>query len=196
MNPSEIRSELRADARRNRESILKAAGQHFTTRGVGASLDEIARDAGVGPGTLYRHFPSREALLAAALSDKQTEVLARAGAARQITDAGAALGAWLRALQDYLRTYDGLASPVLAAIEKQASPLALSCETLIALTGEFLVRAQQDGDARAEITPRALFMSVLGIAWVTNRAELDPTQQDALEAVFRFGYRRKTTGGP
>ncbi len=63
---SDDQSGLRADARRNRDRILKAAMQHFASHGIGASLEEIAKAAGVGAGTLYRHFPSREALLAAA----------------------------------------------------------------------------------------------------------------------------------
>ena len=188
-NPSADKDALRADARRNRESILKTATRHFTTNGVNTSLDEIARDAGVGPGTLYRHFPSREALLAAALIDRQAEVLTRADAARRITSSEDALAAWLRALQDYLCTYDGLPAPVLAAIERDSSVLALSCETLIRLTGEFLTRAQDDGHARSTITPRDLFLSVLGIAWVVNREGVDADQRAALEAIIAEGYR-------
>jgi|SRR5690554_5469271 len=183
------RAPLRADAQRNRENILKTAARHFASNGVNTSLDEIARDAGVGPGTLYRHFPSRDALLAATLLDKQADVLAQAEAARKITSSEAALEAWLQALQGYLCTYDGLPAPVLAAIEEDKSVLALSCETLLTLTGEFLARAQSEGRVRATIKPRDLFLSALGTAWVLNRTGVDATQQEALQAIIADGYR-------
>ncbi len=182
------RSRLRADARRNRTRILHAAMRRFSSHGIGASLDEIAREAGVGAGTLYRHFPSREALLAAALQDRQAELLAISGEARGIADPDAALGAWLAALQDYLRTFNGLPAPVLAAVKQQASPLALSCEALVAITGEFLARAQDHGHARASVTASELFLTAIGIAWVLNQAEACGTTREALEKIFAHGY--------
>lgn len=182
------RPQLRADARRNRDRILHTAMRHFSARGIDASLEEIAREAGVGAGTLYRHFPSREALLAAALRDQQEELLARAAAARNIPDADLALTAWLGALQDYLRTFNGLPSPVLAAVKEQGSPLCLSCDALALLTGEFLARAQQHGHARASVTANELFLGALGIAWVLDRAEACGTTRQALEKMFAHGY--------
>lgn len=196
---SDDRSSLRADARRNRDRVLHIAMKHFALHGIGASLDEIARDAGVGAGTLYRHFPSREALLAAALRDRQAELLARSQEALVIADPDMALSAWLEALQDYLRTFNGLPAPVLAAIKEQASPLAVSCDTLVSITGTFLTRAQRHGHARASVTANGLFLSALGIAWVLNRAEACGTTRQALEDVFAHGYfdtsRDRRTGG-
>ncbi|HEY9216017.1 MAG TPA: helix-turn-helix domain-containing protein [Ancylobacter sp.] len=185
---SSDRPELRADARRNRDRILHTATRHFSSHGITASLEEIAKEAGVGAGTLYRHFPSREALLAAALRDQQEELLARARQAREIADPDAALSAWLSALQDYLRTFNGLPAPVLAAVKEQGSPLCLSCNSLVSLTGEFLARAQHHGHARASVTANELFLSVLGIAWVLNRAEACGTTRQALEKVLAHGY--------
>ncbi len=178
----------RADARRNRDRILRIAVEHFASHGIGASLEEIARTAGVGPGTLYRHFPSREALLAAALRDRQAELLVRSKEAREIADADAALGAWLEALQDYLRSFNGLPEPVLAAVKERASPLALSCETLVSITGDFLDRARLQGHARASVTAKELFLIALGIAWVLDRADAYGTTRQALEDVFAHGY--------
>jgi AcrR family transcriptional regulator len=184
---------LRADARRNRERILSVAMRHFTAHGIGASLEEIAREAEVGPGTLYRHFPSREALLAAALKEQQEGLLARARAAREIADPDAALKAWLGALQDYLRSFNGLPAPVLAAMKEQGSPLCLSCDSLVSLTGEFLARAQREGHGRASVSANELFLGALGIAWVLNRAEACGTTREALERILAHGY---LAGGP
>jgi AcrR family transcriptional regulator len=184
---------LRADAQRNRDAILRTAMSHFALHGVGASLDDIAREAEVGAGTLYRHFPSREALLAAALRERQAELLAHAGRARKIADADMALSVWLEALQDYLRTFNGLPAPVLAAVKERASPLAFSCDTLVSTTGEFLQRAQVGGHARASVTANDLFLSALGIAWVLNRAETCGTNAKALNTIFTHGY---LDGGP
>lgn len=182
-------SGLRADARRNRDRVLKAAIGHFASRGVTASLDEIARAAGVGAGTLYRHFPSREALLCAALKDRQTELRAQAQAAHAIANADDALSAWLTALQGYLRTFNGLPEPVLSAVNDRASPLTLSCDALVSITGEFLGRAQQQGRARTSVTANELFLSTLGIAWVLTRTEADGGTAQALNQIFADGYR-------
>lgn len=179
---------LRADAQRNRDRILHIAMQHFASRGIGASLEDIAKAAGVGPGTLYRHFPTREALLAATLQDRQAELLARAEEARQIADPDLALRGWLGALQDYLHTFNGLPAPVLAALEEQASPLAVSCQNLVAITGEFLMRAQEQGHARATVTANDLFLGALGMAWVSDQVEAYGTTREALEAIFAHGY--------
>src|SRR5438477_608789 len=72
--------ELRADARRNRERVLRAAQQAFATEGLGVSLDEIARRAGVGPGTVHRHFPAKEALYLAVATDMLQQLVAEAQA--------------------------------------------------------------------------------------------------------------------
>lgn len=179
---------LRVDARRNRDRILHIAMQHFASRGIGASLEEIAKAAGVGPGTLYRHFPSREALLAAALHDRQADLLARAEDAGRIADPDAALRKWLGALQDYLRTFNGLPAPVLAAIKEQASPLAVSCQNLLAITGRFLAQAQEHGRARPSVTANDLFLGALGMAWVSDQIDAYGTTREALETLFAHGY--------
>src|ERR1700742_3736865 len=94
----------RTDAQRNRERILEVAKLAFTRHGANASLDDIAKDAGVGAGTLYRHFPSREALMEAVY---RTEVEKLAAAERKFSDAMApieALKAWMLLFVDYIAT--------------------------------------------------------------------------------------------
>ncbi|GAA4207610.1 TetR/AcrR family transcriptional regulator [Streptosporangium oxazolinicum] len=81
--------ELRADARRNRERVLRTAQQLFATEGLGVSLDEIARRAGVGPGTVHRHFPAKEALYLAVATDQIRQLVAKAEALTAIDDPAA-----------------------------------------------------------------------------------------------------------
>src|SRR4029453_6912389 len=82
---------VRADARRNRARLLQVAAEAFATGGLGVPLDEIARRAGVGPGTLYPHFPAKEALFAAVVHDRLRNLVDAARALRHAGDAGAAL---------------------------------------------------------------------------------------------------------
>ncbi|BFO20483.1 hypothetical protein SHKM778_68710 [Streptomyces sp. KM77-8] len=94
---TQVRS-MRADARRNRELLLRAAVEAFATHGEGASLDDIAKRAGVGSGTLYRHFPTRQALLEAAYVDRIGSIAARAGELAGRLPPGEALVEWLNEL--------------------------------------------------------------------------------------------------
>lgn len=141
-NQPEEKGPLRADARRNRDSILKIAARHFAAYGVNTSLDEIAREAKVGPGTLYRHFPTREHLLCEVLHERQEELLSRRDEASAKPCAQTALRAWMIALKDYLNAFNGLPQPFIDAFEAQASPLAVTCSTLVTITAEFLSRAR------------------------------------------------------
>lgn len=138
---------------------MKAA---FASDGVGASLDEIARSAGVGPGTLYRHFPTREHLLCEVLHERQSVLLSQRDEASAMPCAESALRAWMTALKDYLNAFNGLPRPFIDAFEAQASPLTVTCRTLVAVTGEFLSRAQAEGAARQSVSAPALFLSALG----------------------------------
>ncbi|MGW3957973.1 TetR/AcrR family transcriptional regulator [Streptomyces sp. NPDC004752] len=166
----------RADVTRNRARILDTALRHFTERGAGTSLEAIAKDTGVGPATLYRHFPTREALLAAALDVHGEALLARRKPLQDIGDADEGLRQWLLALEDYLNTFSGLPEPVLTALASHNSPLAACCQKLIAITDEFLRAAQQHGTARPTVRGRDLFLATLFLAWTDNT----PVGDDAL----------------
>lgn len=187
-NPSEKKGALRADARRNRDSILKIAARHFAAYGVNTSLDEIAREAKIGPGTLYRHFPTREHLLCEVLHERQEALLSRRDEAVAEPCAQAALRAWMRALKDYLGAFNGLPQPFIDAFEAQASPLAVTCRTLIAITGEFLARAQAEGAARQSVTAPALFLSAVGSAFVHDKTGEYGTTPEQIEEILAFGY--------
>src|SRR3954454_21665376 len=103
---------LRADARRNRDRLLAVAAEAFAADGADASLDAIARRAGVGSGTLYRHFPTREALIKAVYWARVEQVCARGAELRAAGDPVAALAEWLRLLAS-LSTRDGVTATLL-----------------------------------------------------------------------------------
>ena len=105
----------RADVVRNRASILDTAQRHFLAFGVGTSLEAVAKEAGVGPATLYRHFPTREALLAGVLQSRSEELITRQTQIAQMADPDDALQQWLRALEDYFGAYSGLPEPLMRA---------------------------------------------------------------------------------
>jgi AcrR family transcriptional regulator len=177
-----------ADARRNRTLVLAAAEAAFKTDGVDASLDEIARSAGVGPGTLYRHFPTREHLLCEILQARQEVLLRRREEASAMPSAKDALRMWVSAVTDYLGAFNGLPQPFIEAFKTQASPLAPTCQSLVAITGEFLARAQAEGAARQTVSAPALFLSALGTAFVSDKAADFGTTADLIEDVATFGY--------
>ena len=181
---------LRADAQRNRDRILNTAAQHFAARGIDASLEDIAKGAGVGSGTLYRHFPTRDALLAATLRKSQEQLLAAAEAARVLHHPAAALQAWLKALQTYLRTFNGLPAPVLAAIKEEQSPLAVSCQKVTSLTEEFLAQAQKNGHACERLCANDLFLAALAMAWVANHVGALGSSCETGDERLAHGYLR------
>src|SRR3954454_860511 len=129
----------RADAERNRLHILDVAEGFFAEHGVSGAMQDIARRAGLGPGTLYRHFPTRESLLAALLQARWEELDARrAEIEAEHGDPLAALELWLTALGDYVTVFDGLPGPLREALREPTSPLAITCEWLVETTGQFL----------------------------------------------------------
>src|SRR3954447_15770823 len=115
---------MRADAKRNHDRIVDVARLVFREQGYDASLDAIAKRAGVGPGTLYRHFPTREALLGALLPARDEELEARREAIKaEEHDPGVALELWLEAIDQWLSAFKGLPEPLRTALSDEASPL-------------------------------------------------------------------------
>src|SRR5688500_7821476 len=156
----------RTDAQRNRTHILGVAERHFAEHGIEGSMDAIAKRAGVGAGTLYRHFPNRDALLAALLQARNEELGAQLEALRQEADAAVALEHWLDALGEWVTAFDGLPDPLRAALSQESSPLAITCQGFIETTEEFLGAAQREGAARSWVRGQDLFLAALAAAWV------------------------------
>ncbi|MCW3820080.1 TetR/AcrR family transcriptional regulator [Micromonospora sp. DR5-3] len=160
---------LRADARRNRDAIVTTARELFGRAGVSASLDEIARCAGVGAGTLYRHFPTREDLVAAALVDNMAAMRERGTQLVASSDPFDAMRAWLVLLVEQISTYGGLPDAVLDAARQAGSALGTTCATMQQLTADLLRRAQHAGLVRDDVTAEDVFTLGNAIAWAVTR---------------------------
>ena len=187
---------LRADAQRNYQRLVSAASAAFAHHGADdASLEEIARRAGVGIGTLYRHFPNRQALLEAVYRD-QVEVLAgRAERLRGADDPAAALQEWLRALVSFGRTKRSLTSALLTTLDKDSELLsACSCRIREAATS-LLTRAQDAGAVRADASATDLLRLVHAISLAVERDPADRGQADRLLGLILDGLRSQPPPG-
>lgn len=179
----------RTDAQRNRSHILEVAEQFFSEQGVAGSMDAIAKRAGVGAGTLYRHFPTRDALLAALLQARDEELEARRTAIQmEEPDSSEALARWLDALVEWVSAFDGLPEPLRAALSEEGSPLAVTCQGFITTTERFLLAAQHDGGAQPWVRGRDLFLSALAAGWASGAALADPSSAQSLRAMLRSGW--------
>jgi AcrR family transcriptional regulator len=158
----------RADAARNRERILEIAKKAFTRLGVNISLDDVAKQAGIGAGTLYRHFPTRDALLEAVY---RTEVEKLAAAERELAKRlppVEALQAWMLLFVDYIETKQIIA-PALNTLVGGPSKLYDSSGALIKGAINSLVeRAIESGDIRADLDPLDLLRALIGVSNVAS----------------------------
>jgi AcrR family transcriptional regulator len=178
---SQAGSPKRADARRNYERLLAAAAAAFAEHGADdVSLEEIARRAGVGIGTLYRHFPARQALLEAVYKD-QVDALDALGAKLLVAESpGDALGEWMRAFVAFGRTKRSLSSALVETIGKNSELMSACSMILRSRTDELLRRAQQAGEARSEVQTADIFRLAHGLIMATETAPSDPGQPDRL----------------
>src|SRR3954468_24863864 len=140
----------RADALRNYEKVLAAARDAFAEGGESTALEEIARRAGVGIGTLYRHFPNRQALVEALYVDEVEEVC-RSAAELDDADPWEALNTWLESLIGYMATKVALAHELLNYMERDATLFKTCRESLFAAGEPLLTRAQEGGVVRAVV---------------------------------------------
>jgi AcrR family transcriptional regulator len=191
MNPTQTSPQVqlarpkRADARRNYEKVLAAAREAFAEGGESTALEEIARRAGVGIGTLYRHFPNRQALLEA-LYVNEVEEVCRSAAQLDRGDPWEALNGWFERLIAYLATKRALAHELLNYLDQDA-PLFQECRASLFAAGEpLLKRAQEAGAVRPDVEFSDVMHMVIGIAKIPSR---DPGQVDHILRVALDGLR-------
>jgi len=167
----------RADARRNEEKLLTAAREAFAERGAETSLEDIARRAEVGIGTLYRHFPTRPALLEAVYTD-EVEQICRSADDFAALEPWEALTAWLRRYAGFAATKHALFAELLPYIGQDAEVFQ-SCKTAIRTTGDALLqRAQEAGVVRPDVTFMDVARMVGGIATIRM------AEQDEIERIL------------
>jgi len=170
----------RRDAQRNRERILEVAKQAFSQSGANASLDEIAKESGVGPGTLYRHFPNREDLLVAVY---RSEVEKLAAAERQFAETLPpleALRAWMLLFVDYIAAKQIIAPALNALVGDPKKVFEGSYAQVWEAIQVLVKRAIKSGDIREDLDPIDLLRALIGVA---NVASTPDWQQSARRLV-------------
>jgi AcrR family transcriptional regulator len=177
----------RADARRNYERLLAEADTAFGERGVDASLESVARGAGVAIGTLYGHFPNRRALVGALLRERN-ETLFELGdrlAARADPDA---LATWVRAVTEHAATYGGLAALLAEGLDDEASELHASCLRMAEIGERVVAGARASGAVRADATGADI--TALTTAAASLREHLSAPAADRLITLTLDGLTR------
>jgi AcrR family transcriptional regulator len=175
----------RADARRNYEKVLAAAREAFADGGEATALEEIARRAGVGIGTLYRHFPNRQALVEALYLDEVEEVC-RSAAELEGADPWEALNGWLERFMAYIATKRALAHELLNYMGEDAQLFQVCRASLFAAGEPLLQRAQDAGVVRPDVTITELIQMVIGIAKLPGG---DPAQIEHILRIALDGLR-------
>ena len=165
---------MRADARRNRDKLIAAAKDLFAETGTDVSLDAVARRAGVGPGTLYRHFPKRENLIDAimqvwvdSVEEAAEKALASEGSARDL------LMAWFTEYVRLISLHKGGPAKITSAMDDPSSPIQHKCQVLRTAGGRVVDRLRADGALRDDVDALQISRLVGGVATVADQADLD-----------------------
>ena len=166
---------MRADARKNYDLLIEVARDVFVEQGAEASLRDIARRAGVGMGTLYRHFPNRDSLLEALLRSRFAALTARAESLLLAADPAAALLEWLAESVAFAHQHRGI-----IAIDDPESALHSACVALRAAGTSLLTRAQQAGLARPDLSGEELFDLIAALAWLREQPSHAPRAERIL----------------
>jgi AcrR family transcriptional regulator len=143
---------LRADARRNYEALLAAGKSVFARSGTDAPFEDVAKEAGVGQGTLYRHFPSREHLFVAIMKDRVDLLDAKAREVLDAPDAWQALTTWLRLYERSAAEYRGMSARVGDGLADDGSPVAAACAPMKASFALLFARARDEGMVRPDVS--------------------------------------------
>ena len=180
----------RADGTRNRQLLIDAAKTAFSEVGLNVSLEEIARRAGVGIGTLYRHFPSRESVVEAVYRREVEQLAEAVPQLLETLPAGEALHRWMHLFVDYIAT-KRLIAPSLAAASGRASTLrATSVELITRAISTLVKRAVASGDVRKDINPSDLLRAMVGVSYGNPDAGWEASARRLIDLLMD-GLRRK-----
>ncbi|PTM86626.1 TetR family transcriptional regulator [Streptomyces sp. VMFN-G11Ma] len=142
---------MRADGRRNRETLLEAAKAVFARAGTDAPMDDVAKQAGVGRGTLYRHFPTREHLFVAIMKEQVDQLEEQARALIDEPDAWTALTRWLHMYARSASRYRGMSAQVGNGLVEDSSPMAAACAPMKVGFADLFARARAEGVVRDDL---------------------------------------------
>jgi AcrR family transcriptional regulator len=174
---------VRADARRNRERLLEVATAAFAAAdGRPVSLESIARDAGVGIGTLYRHFPNREALIEAIYRSELAEVAEAAEQLLKRHPPKAALRRWMDRYADFVAAKRGMAESLMALFNAGAVEPSKTHASIAAAVGLLLAAGADDGSLRADVLADDVVSSLLGIFLASGSPDQTGRMLDLLVA--------------
>ncbi|HTU55146.1 MAG TPA: TetR/AcrR family transcriptional regulator [Acetobacteraceae bacterium] len=179
----------RTDALRNHERLLAAAKAVFSAGGPEASLEAVARRAGVGIGTLYRHFPTREALFEAVYRREVEQLAELAGQLKDDAAPTEALRRWLRSNVEFVATKKGMAAALALAAHGSSELSAYSFARLTKAAGMLLERAAAAGEIRADIDPEDLLRTLVGMCILHDRPGWQASVLRLVD-VFVDGLRR------
>jgi len=174
----------RADAERNRARVLEVAKEAFTRSGPDASLDDIAKQAGVGPGTLYRHFPSREALIEAVY---RTEVEKLAAAERNFAETMPpieALRAWMLLFVDYIATKKIISAALNTLVGDPKRVFGASYNQVWEAMRALVKRAVKSGDIRKDLDPIDLLRALIGVSNVSTSPDWQQSARRLVEILL------------
>jgi AcrR family transcriptional regulator len=183
-NPDATGRKPRADAERNRALLLETAKAAFAEKGKAASLDEIARAAGVGIGTLYRHFPTRDALIGAVYARESDQLAWAAELLAEKLEPAEALRQWMILFVDYLAAKHGMAE-VLNSVEGGASALYAASGSQVKDTIAMLAeRAAAVGAIRLDMEPLDLLRAIAGVANVSPGTNWQPAAKRLVDVLI------------
>ena len=185
---------LRADAQRNRQQLLAAAVAAFSADGPEITLETIARSAGVGIGTLYRHFPSREALVDAAYRSELARLCDSVPGLIASRPASQALRAWLELFGEYMTTKRGMADALRMVIASGGDPFTESRGRLLAAFDALLAAGAADGTLRTDVSAADVLASASGI-WLAAGEAAQRAQARRLVDLLIDGLRYGTSRG-
>ncbi|MEU7059380.1 helix-turn-helix domain-containing protein [Streptomyces sp. NPDC046197] len=162
---------LRADAQRNRDKILSVAVRMFADEGLNVHFERIAKEAGVGTGTLYRNFPTREVLIEAAYRNELAKLCDAAPELLATMPPYEALRAWMDRFIDYASAKLGMADALRALVESGVNPYAQSHEMMLAALASLLEAGVRAGVIRSDISAADMFAALTGIALTSGKPE-------------------------
>jgi AcrR family transcriptional regulator len=184
---------MRADAKRNYDRLVEAAREVFREQGYDASLDEVAKRAGVGPGTLYRHFPNRDALLDAIMQswvqrvdEAADKALVHEGPPRDL------LVAWFEEYVKLISLHKGGPAKITSAMGDPDSPILTKCQVLVRASDRVVERLRAEGALRDGVETLQMARLIGGVATVADQGNLDDAAVRPLLEVVADGLVRAT----